>query len=737
MLTALIVLQHVWFFLHHLNVSINPNVQKIDRAYALKMIQQNQHLVILYVLGQYWGREILSSALMLYIGYLSPFDVYLAKYAIAYHAWKIFNLSISCIHKRAGDMDVLYLLIGPLFRPRELIYSLVRISLSLIDTFIHLRFIYVLLYGSLFRQLVAMTLVASFMYRQIDVNINKRSPALWIVELVRNFVFHPVLASGGCENPNYDPSSTLKTLLNDTDPKLHALGIEIKTVSDFIRYCLRIEPAFVPTFLYPAIAAYYYIFWIYTYAVLGKPLILDRINGVELWGYTKNLGSRAQFALTFGHRHDIKMFTPDKSPGRRQAFVDHVNWCLENGKKNILVKNIPNEEWKVDRVEYDNPGFLRPDAIFDFNDDTMDGRHHFSTCNDPEFPIKRLFRHSIGIYWIPLHEALGGEPRQCILPHTDDNNTDVLVVGAGFTGIMMAEHLRMCGVQNVCIVDRNDNPGGVWTDQNEYIRLTTRLDETLFGKHFKISYQHPDKNEIVLLLRDIIHRNNFNVVYGKTLTDINDTNACFKDGSKMTFKYVIDCTGLFRNRRGKTTVMPALRSSKVLVKGDGNTAFEECGIALSQSKDCTFTMAFKHYPIVLPPIVRIGSVSIPVEKFVLFGDHLPTEVVHMFSRLITQTALSVNFKHKRCAERHHLVIDKYEIHKKINDGTLRVVDHLHDETNYDVVIDCTGYACNDHFICHGNNPRMFSTVGRIEPQFPLNSSFRETERIAYMISKTL
>ena len=47
------------------------------------------------------------------------------------------------------------------------------------------------------------------------------------------------------------------------------------------------------------------------------------------------------------------------------------------------------------------------------------------------------------------------------------NHADVLIIGAGFAGLGMAIRLRQAGIHNIIILERSDQVGGTWRD-NQY-----------------------------------------------------------------------------------------------------------------------------------------------------------------------------------------------------------------------------------------------------------------------------
>lgn len=756
MFKLIIGIQYVWFFLNHLNVTINPNVQKIDQTYAYEMISKNQHLAIFYVLLQYWGREIISAILMYEFYVYTSFDEILAIYTVVYHTWKIQNLAYSCIHKRSGKNDVLYLLVERLFKKGDMFKSIIRLSISMFDTLIQLRFIYVMFHNSYYMIFSGVLFTIIWLYQQIDININKRSPAVWIVELVRNFVFHPSLFSGRMKNIDFESSDIEKSLQNISNMQSRVVCVDLSDVSNFIRYCLRLDPSFVPFFTIPFISVYSLFFWLTTF-IKNEPLIIEKLDGVELWGFTRYYGSRVQYSLTFGHRYDAKIFDKFESESYFNAFISHLKWCRDNNKKNIFIHGM-RHDWVsrvqniINDINISCTSRLNCDMFFNFVDDTMcDYKNEnvcsFSLCKHDNVEFKRLFRYSNGFYCVSILENLLNKKFTALLP--DEQPVDVVIIGAGFSGIMMAMCLKNMGVKNIIIVEKNDTAGGLWAHQNEYVKLTTRFQDTKFGKCFpsfssKIN-PYPTRKEITMMLHDMIKVNNIDVMYNCEIKSVGINNVILMNEQVINCKYVVNCTGVFHERKNDTALSDIVKTcnKRILIKGDGNTAFEECGIIHEKCPSNEITMIFKHYPIVLPLNIKLANITIPVEKLASFSCYTPTYVLHFFTMFVTKTYLLINrLRFKINMNRHHIVIDKYNIHALINSGKIKVVTTLDifDENNFDFVLNCCGYSNNDSLRFDEKIPdgQIFH-VGKspVEPVFPLNSIFDETYKISKIISATI
>ena len=67
--------------------------------------------------------------------------------------------------------------------------------------------------------------------------------------------------------------------------------------------------------------------------------------------------------------------------------------------------------------------------------------------------------------------------------HSDSKTFDVLIVGAGFSGLGAAIRLQQAGVTNVVIVERGDDIGGTWRD-NQYPGAACDIPSNLYSYSF-------------------------------------------------------------------------------------------------------------------------------------------------------------------------------------------------------------------------------------------------------------
>ena len=63
------------------------------------------------------------------------------------------------------------------------------------------------------------------------------------------------------------------------------------------------------------------------------------------------------------------------------------------------------------------------------------------------------------------------------------NHADVLIIGAGFAGLGMAIRLRQEGIHNIIILERSDQVGGTWRD-NQYPGAACDIPSNLYSYSF-------------------------------------------------------------------------------------------------------------------------------------------------------------------------------------------------------------------------------------------------------------
>jgi cation diffusion facilitator CzcD-associated flavoprotein CzcO len=82
----------------------------------------------------------------------------------------------------------------------------------------------------------------------------------------------------------------------------------------------------------------------------------------------------------------------------------------------------------------------------------------------------------------------------------------VVIIGAGFGGIGMAIRLRRAGIQDFVVLDRADDLGGIWRDNN-YPGLTCDIPSQLYSFSFRPwswSRRYPSREEILAYLHALV-----------------------------------------------------------------------------------------------------------------------------------------------------------------------------------------------------------------------------------------
>src|SRR5262249_9169649 len=79
-----------------------------------------------------------------------------------------------------------------------------------------------------------------------------------------------------------------------------------------------------------------------------------------------------------------------------------------------------------------------------------------------------------------LSESLTPSPRR----HTNDNDFNVLIIGSGFAGLGMAIRLRERGETSFAILERGQDVGGTWRD-NDYPGCACDVQSHLYSFSFE------------------------------------------------------------------------------------------------------------------------------------------------------------------------------------------------------------------------------------------------------------
>ena len=98
-------------------------------------------------------------------------------------------------------------------------------------------------------------------------------------------------------------------------------------------------------------------------------------------------------------------------------------------------------------------------------------------------------------------------------PHTSETSVDVLIIGAGFSGLCMAIKLREAGMNSFLILEKSDDIGGTWYD-NRYPGCACDIPSHLYSFSFEASpdwtRMYPGQQEIQDYLKRCIARHELN-----------------------------------------------------------------------------------------------------------------------------------------------------------------------------------------------------------------------------------
>ena len=195
-----LVIHEWWITLQHLNIWLNPWVQKLDRTYGLGLVRKNQHPVITLVLGEYWTREMVTMLLCSFwvsSGWLQS----LLVVNLVYHLAKLSSLVQDGITKSSTLFGSVYTLLAPFTYTSRLniTHALVRLGLQGFDALVHVGMAYTLATQTGWYLPVATVLV--WLYHQATVYWTGQSTATRPVERARQ-VCPP------SENPHTDGFDT-------------------------------------------------------------------------------------------------------------------------------------------------------------------------------------------------------------------------------------------------------------------------------------------------------------------------------------------------------------------------------------------------------------------------------------------------------------------------------------------------------------------------------------------------
>lgn len=183
-----------------------------------------------------------------------------------------------------------------------------------------------------------------------------------------------------------------------------------------------------------------------------------------------------------------------------------------------------------------------------------------------------------------------------------ERTVEIVIVGAGFSGIGAACHLKRAGLNDFIVLEKAADIGGVWRDNN-YPGLTVDVPIHLYSYEFEpwggFTRSYAPRDEIVAYQHHVATKYGLNTHFrfGKSVkrADFNVEQNLWvlelADGSQLTTRFLINATGFFTDVKfpdiagldqfaGKL-IHPAhwdhdvdLRGKKVAVIGTGATAVQ-------------------------------------------------------------------------------------------------------------------------------------------------------------------
>lgn len=150
--------------------------------------------------------------------------------------------------------------------------------------------------------------------------------------------------------------------------------------------------------------------------------------------------------------------------------------------------------------------------------------------------------------------------------HQSDNHIDVLIVGAGISGIGAAWHMQdQCPDKSYLILEKMDSFGGTWLT-HQYPGIRSDSDLYTFGYRFKPWTSAPiaSGEEILKYMGEVIAENRIdrNIRYGHMITgaswssenDLWTINAVNPDGEKQVYtaNFLWMCQGYYNHDKGYT-----------------------------------------------------------------------------------------------------------------------------------------------------------------------------------------
>ena len=144
---------------------------------------------------------------------------------------------------------------------------------------------------------------------------------------------------------------------------------------------------------------------------------------------------------------------------------------------------------------------------------------------------------------------------------------DVVVVGAGFSGLAALRRLRDAGVRDVVVLDRGDTVGGTWRD-NTYPGAACDIPSNLYSLSFDLhpdwSRGYPTQAELHDYLRGVVARHDLarHLRTGRTVTgarwdeDAARWEVTCADGERFRARVLVSAIGFLRD--GRIPALPGL-----------------------------------------------------------------------------------------------------------------------------------------------------------------------------------
>lgn len=323
-----------WVALQHANTWLNPYVQRLDRKYGVALVKKSQHAVITFVLGEYWSREVVTTAMSLWVlSPATPLALYmLSLYTMMYHIVKVSLLLHDGLTQCSASYGILSVLLVPL---RASGWSALRLALQGIDTLQHVYMAHALA-SQWTGTAVPLLTLAVWVWHQATVLVSGQSTATRPVERARRVVppcEHPHAATYGG-----DIARLLRPL--DADTPVHTVLLAHPGhIADMYRLLYRAREPYVSPdrwwlrALAPLSVAYSLVV---LFLWPDRPVVCDRflVHGVwtEVW-----------FVPVFGYQY---LWWPGRAARRVRRIVRHATTV--RGARRVVLGALNKAHWIED-----------------------------------------------------------------------------------------------------------------------------------------------------------------------------------------------------------------------------------------------------------------------------------------------------------------------------------------------------------------------------------------------------